>query len=151
MITNTRSFITPEPELFERIEKDRKKRKKLRMKVEGPVDKSFYTTNIVGLFLFYILKHQSLTSRSDLELLIHYRIFSSFNPTFYYTNCFIYALGQYGVPNDKLDAIRSYLVGIHVKVKDIGYLGKLLKLCLIIYLGRDHILEEYRSIKLGKP
>ena len=120
------------------------------MKEEGPVDKSFYTTNIVNLFSFYIPKPQSLTSRSDLKLIICYQILHTLNHTFYYTNCFVYALEQYGVPSDKLDVIRSYLVSIYVKIKDIGYLGKLLKLWFIIHLARDHINEEYRLIKLGK-
>ena len=30
------------------------------------------------------------------------------------------------------------------------YLGKLLKLCFIIYIVKYHIKEEYRFIKLGK-
>ena len=120
------------------------------MKEEGHVDKSFYTTNIVGLFSLHIPKHQSLTSRSDLELLIRYRIFPTLNPTFYYTNCFIYAPEQYGVPSDKIDVIRSYLVGIYVKIKDIRYLGKLLKLGFIIHLARYHIKDEYILIKLGQ-
>ena len=107
--------------------------------------------NAVSLFTFYIPKLQSLTSRSDLELIICYQILHTLNHTFYYTNYFIYTLEQYGVPSDKFDAIRSYLVGIHVIIKDIWYLGKLLKLWFIIYLYRDHINEEYRFIKLGKP
>ena len=37
------------------------------------------------------------------------------------------------------------------KIKDKGYLGKLLKLGFIIYLARYHIKEEYMLIKLGKP
>ena len=51
----------------------------------------------------------------------------------------------------KIVVIRSYLTDIHFKIKDIGYLGKLLKLGFIIYLARDHIKEEYRFVKLGKP
>ena len=73
------------------------------------------------------------------------------NPIFPYANCFIYALEQYRVSGDKITFIRSYLVGIHVKIQDIGYLGKLLKLGFIIYLARYHIKEEYRFVKLGKP
>ena len=95
-------------------------------------------------------KLQSLTSRSDLELLIRYRILPTLNPTFYYTNCFVYALEQYGVPSDKITVIRSYLVGIYVNIKVIRYLGKLLKLFFIIYLGRYHIKDEYRLIKLDE-
>ena len=38
-----------------------------------------------------------------------------------------------------------------LKSKDIGYLGKLLKLVFIIYLGRYYIKDEYRFVKLGKP
>ena len=121
------------------------------MKEEGSVDKSCYTTNIVGLLSFYIPKLQSLTSRSDLELLVYYRILPTLNPTFYYSNYFIYALEQYGVPSDKIDVIRTYLISIYVKIKDIRYLGKLLKLWFIIFLSRDHIKEWYRLIKLGKP
>ena len=78
-------------------------------------------------------------------------IFPSLNLRLYYTNCFIYTLEQYGVPSDKIALIRSYLVSIYVKIKDIGYLGKLLKLFFIIYLGKYHIKEEYRFVKLGKP
>ena len=81
---------------------------------------------------------------------MRYRIFPNLNPVFFYTNCFIYALGQYEVPSDKIAIIRSYLVSIYIKLKDIGWLGKLLKLCFIIYLARDHIKEEYKLIKLGK-
>ena len=46
--------------------------------------------------------------------------------------------------------MRIYLVSIYFKIKDIGYLSKLLKLNFIIYLARDHIKEEYMFIKLGK-
>ena len=88
----------------------------VRMKEEGTIDKSFYTTNIVSLFSFHIPKPQSLTSRFDLDLLMCYRILSTLNPTFYYTNCFVYALERYGVPCDKIATIRSYLIGIHVKI-----------------------------------
>ena len=72
------------------------------------------------------------------------------NPTFYYTNYFIYALEQYEVPSDKIVVIRSYLVSIYIKIKDIKYLDKLLKLMFIIRLARYHIKKEYRFIKLGK-
>ena len=72
MNTNIRKYITSTSILFERIEENRRKREEVRMKEEGPVNKLFYTTNIVSLFSFYILKPQSLTSRSDLELLICY-------------------------------------------------------------------------------
>ena len=98
------------------------------MKEEGSVDKSFYTTNIVSLLSFYILKLQSLTSRSDLELLICYQILHSLDPTFYRSNCFIYTHEQYEVPSGKIDVIRSYLVSNYIKIKYIVYLGKLLKL-----------------------
>ena len=77
---------------------------------ERVVDKSFYTTNMVGLLSFSTPKLQSLASRSDLELLIRYRIFPSLDPTFYYANCFMYTLEQYGVPSDKIALIRNYLV-----------------------------------------
>ena len=109
-----------------------------------------YVVGSVGLFSSYILKHQSLTSRSGLELLIHYRILPTLNPTLYYTNCFIYALEQYGFPNDKIVGIRSYLADIYVKIKDIWYLDKLLKLRFIIHLDRDHIKDGYMLVKLGK-
>ena len=110
-----------------------------------------YTVDSIGLFSFYIQKPQSLTSRFDLELLIRYRIFPVLNPTFYYTNYFIYAFEQYEVPSDKITIIRTYLVDIYIKIKDIVYLvSKLLKLCFIIYLARYHIKEEYRFVKLGK-
>ena len=69
---NTKTYITPRSKLFETIEADRWKKEELRVKEEGPVGKSFYTTYIVGLLSFYIPKSQSLTSRSDLELLIRY-------------------------------------------------------------------------------
>ena len=147
---NIITSIAPRSGLFENIEADERMREEVRMNEEGPVDKSFYTTNTVGLFLFYIPKSQSLTSRSNLQLLIRYRILSTLNHMFYYTNYFIYAIEQYGIPSDKIDDIRSYLVSIYVKIKDIGYLGKLLKLCFIIYLAKYHIKEEYRFIKLGK-
>ena len=117
---------------------------------ERPVDKSFYITNIVSLFTFYIPKPQSLTPKSDLELLICYRISPTLNPTFYYTKCFIYAFNQYRFPSDKINIIRSYLVSIYVKIKDIRYLDKLLKLFFIIHLTRYHIKEEYKLNKLGK-
>ena len=145
-------YITYKPGLLERIEEDRRMRDEVRMKEkERVVDKSFYTTNIVGLFSSYIPKPHSLTDRySDLDLLILRRIFPSLNPTFYYTNCFIYVLEQYGILSDKITFIRNYLIGIHVKIKDIGYLGNLLKLWFIIYLARDHINEEYKFVKLGK-
>ena len=45
---------------------------------------------------------------------------------------------------------RNYLVSIYAKIKDIGYLGKLLKLSFIIHKGKYHITEEYMLIKLGK-
>ena len=85
MNNNTEIYITPTSRLSERIEE-------IRTKEEGPVDKSFYTTSIVGLFKIYIPKPQSITSRSGLELLKCYRIFPTLRPTFYYTNCFVYAL-----------------------------------------------------------
>ena len=101
------------------------------MEEERVVDKLFFTTSIVSLFLFYIPKHESLTSRSDLEVLIRYRILLTLNLRLYYTNCFIYALEQYEVPSNKIDVIRIYLVSIYVNIKDIEYLSKLLKLGFI--------------------
>ena len=96
MNTKTRSFIRPRPRHFESIKEDRRMREELRKKEEERVvDKSFYTTNIVGLYSFHILKPQLLTSRSDLELLRRYRIMSTLNPMFYYSNCFMYTLEQY--------------------------------------------------------
>ena len=80
-----------------------------------------------------------------MELLERYRISTSLNSELYYTNCFLYAFSQYGVSIDKIDVIRSYLVNIYIKIKDIGYIGKLLKLLFIIYLTRDHIKYEYMS------
>ena len=53
------------------------------------------------------------------------------------------------VPSDKITTIRSYLVGIYVNIKDIGYLCKLLKLYFIIYLDRDHVLYKGR-IQVGQ-
>ena len=119
MKDNIRTCISPFTKRFKREE-------------ERIVDIWLYNTCTVGSFSFYIPKLESLTSRFDLDLLIHYRIFLTLNPTFYYTNCFIYALEHYGVPSDKIDVIRSYLVSIYLKIKDIGYLGKLLKLCMFV-------------------
>ena len=89
---NGNTYIIPKPGFLESIEENRRVSEELRMKEERHVDNSFYTTNIVGLFSFYILKPQSLTSRFDLELLMRYQILPSLNPTFYYINCFIYTL-----------------------------------------------------------
>ena len=120
------------------------------MKEEQRIIERVYTVDSSGLFTFYISKPQSLTDRySDLDLLKRYRIFPNLNPTFYYTNYFIYTLKQYKVPSDKITIIRSYLVSIYVKIKYIVYLGKLLKLYFIIYLVRDYIKDEYMLIKLG--
>ena len=110
-----------------------------------------YTVDSGDLFTFYILKPQLLTSRFDLELLIHYQILLTLNLTLYYSNCFIYTLEQYGVPSNKIAIIRSYLVDIYIKIKYIRYLDKLLKLRFNIYPARYHIKEEYRFAKLGKP
>ena len=109
--------------------------KKVRMKEGEWVVDGMYTSDFGGSFSFYIPKPQSLASRSDLELSIRYWIFLSLNPVFYYTNCFVYVFEQYGVPSDKITDIISYLVSIYIKIKDIGYLGKLLKLGFIIYLS----------------
>ena len=48
--------------------------------------------------------------------------------------------------------IRTYLVGIYVKIKDIGYSGKLLKLGFIIQQAKDRksLEGEYMLDKLGK-
>ena len=73
------------------------------------------------------------------------------NPTHYYTNYFVYALEQYEIPSDKITVIITYLVSICVEIKDIGYLGKLLKIRILIYLGRDYIEDECKLIKLGEP
>ena len=110
MTTQDHSLLLPQ-----NFSKESKKDRRM-MEEERVINKLFYTTNIVDLFSFYISKPQSLTSRSDLDLLICYRIFSSLNPRLYYTNCFVYVLEQYGVPNDKITLIRSYLVDIYVKI-----------------------------------
>ena len=68
-------------------------RKHERQKEEGHVDKSFYTTNIVDLFSFYIPRPDLLFDRySGLKQLRCYRIFPSLDPSLYHTNCFVYAL-----------------------------------------------------------
>ena len=92
MNINTRSCIIPKIGLVKSIKEYRRTNEELKMKEEEPVDKSFYITNIVDLFLFYIPKPKLLTSRFDLELLISYQNLPTLNPTFYYTNCFIYTL-----------------------------------------------------------
>ena len=53
MNINTRSFITSRPRFFDRIEEYKMMMEEVRMnEKERVVDKSFYTINIVGLFLF---------------------------------------------------------------------------------------------------
>ena len=69
----------------------RRKKDEVRMKKEQRVVERMYTTDLDGLFLFYITKPQSLISKSYLELLICYQIFSSLDLRLYYTNCFVYA------------------------------------------------------------
>ena len=71
-----------------------------------------YTTDSGGLFSLYIQNSVLLTSIYDLELLIRSQIFPTLNPTFYYTNCFVYVLEQYEVPSDKITVIRTYIVSI---------------------------------------
>ena len=136
----------------ERLMEEERKKDDVRMKEQQRIIKKVYTVDSDGLFSFYIPNPNLLLDRySGLERLRRYRIFSNLDLTLYLTNCFVYALKQYGVPSDKLNVIKSFLTGIHFKIKDIGYLGKLLKLGFIIYLAKDHIKEEYRLIKLGKP
>ena len=48
-------------------------------RIASCVDKRVYTANTGGLFTLYIPNSQSLTSRSDLDLLTRYRIFPSLN------------------------------------------------------------------------
>ena len=60
-----------------------------------------YDINADSLYPYCVSNPKSL-SESNLEQLEQYQIFSSLNPVFYYTNCFIYTLEQQGVPRDKI-------------------------------------------------
>ena len=61
--------------------------------------------NATDLFPYYITNLGSLSSIFDLNLLERYQIFSSLNLELYYTNCFLYTLGQYRVSIDKIFAL----------------------------------------------
>ena len=89
--------------------------------------KKIYYVNSGSLFPYYISNPESL-SKSDLNLLEQYQTFPNLNPELYCNNCFIQTLKQYGVPNDKIDVIRTTLVDDFVKIKDISHLGKTTKL-----------------------
>ena len=95
------------------MEEERKK-DEIRMKEEQRV----YAVDSSSLFSFDIPRPESLTDiQSTLNLLRLYRIFPSLDPELYYTNCFSYALGQSGAPNDKINVIISYLTSSILKSK----------------------------------
>ena len=84
--------------------------------------KKVYNMNAVDLFQYYISNLGSLSSISYLNLLEQYQIFPCLNPELYYTNCFLYALGQYGVSIDIIATLTSHMADIYIKTKDIGSL-----------------------------